>query len=313
MRGASSSRVLVVFPGALGDLVCLVPTLRALARRHDAPPALLCKGDLVSLIETARLAEAEPIERRETSWLFSTHPPPEAAAFFGAFSSVESFTGAGVPEVERNLRRWTRGTARVHAFRPSDPIHLAVHFLRSVGVERSGEELPEARLEIPAAERAAVSRRWNPRRRPLLVLHPGSGGKGKRWSREGFESVAQRWVLRGGSLVVLLGSAEESEGDAWVAKGFEVARDLDAVTTAGLIAVADLYLGNDSGVSHLAAAVGARGVTLFGPTDPRRWQPLSKRMRVLTLDPWSAVDETPPERAIRAVARALEAESTLTR
>jgi ADP-heptose:LPS heptosyltransferase len=313
MRAESNSRVLVVFPGGLGDLVCLVPALRELARRHDEPPSLLCKGDLVPLIATARLARAQPIERREASWLFSTQPPREATAFFGAFSSIESFTGAGVPEVERNLRTWTRGAARVHPFRPSEQIHLAEHFLRSIGFEPPLDESLEARLEIPAEVRATASRRWCSGRRPLLVMHPGSGGYAKRWSRAGFRRVAERWLLRGGAVIVLLGAAEESEADAWRADGFEVVSGLDAVDVAALLGVADAYLGNDSGISHLAAAVGARGVTLFGPTDPRCWRPLSKRIHAMALDPWSSVDETAPEDAIHAVERELNVPSTLTR
>jgi len=82
---------------------------------------------------------------------------------------------------------------------------------------------------------------------------------------------------------------------------------------AALLSVADLYLGNDSGISHLAAAVGAFGVALFGPTDPRSWRPLSQRMRAMTLDPWSAIGEAAPERAIHAVERELDVASTLTR
>ena len=312
MRRESRSGVLVVFPGALGDLVCLVPTLRELERRNDALPSLLCKGDLVPLIVMTRLAMAEPIERRETSWLFSAQPPQEAAAFFGAFSSIESFTGAGVAEVEHNLRRWAQGEARVHPFRPSERIHVAEHFLRSIGGEHPVDEL-EARLEIPAELRAAASRRWRGRRLPLLLMHPGSGGEAKRWSREGFRRVAERWLLRGGSLIVLLGAAEESEVDAWGAEGFEVAVGLDVIEVAALLGIADVYLGNDSGISHLAAAVGAFGVALFGPTDPRSWRPLSRRMRAMTLEPWSGIGEAAPERAIHAVERELDVASTLTR
>jgi ADP-heptose:LPS heptosyltransferase len=312
MRREPGSGVLVVFPGALGDLICLVPTLRELDRRHDALPSLLCKGDLVPLITMARLAMAEPIERRETSWLFSVQPPQEAAAYFGAFSSIESFTGAGVAEVERNLRRWARGTARVHPFRPSERIHLAEHFLRAIGLEHPVDET-EARIEVPAELRAGASRRWRDRRLPLLLMHPGSGGDAKRWSREGFRRVAERWLVRGGGLIVLLGAAEESEVGAWGAQGFEVAAGLDVMEVAALLSIADLYLGNDSGISHLAAAVGAFGVALFGPTDPRSWRPLSTRMRAMTLDPWSPVGEAAPDGAIYAVERELDVASTLTR
>jgi ADP-heptose:LPS heptosyltransferase len=299
--------VLVVFPGALGDLVCLVPVLRELGRRHGSPPVLFCKEDLVPLVSSARLAEAEPIERRETSWLFSPEPPPHAAAFFSAFSTIESFTGASVPEVERNLKRWTGGAARVHPFRPSGRVHLAEHFLRSIGASRAPEEPFDAHFEMPAEVLTIAAARWHGRRRPLLVVQPGSGGYAKRWSRAGFERVAQRWVERGGGIVVLLGAAEGSaEARAWRAKGFEVASGMDLVAVAALLVVADAYLGNDSGVSHLASALGARGVALFGPTDPQSWGPLCPGVRAVALEPWSPTDEHPPSGAVDAVEHALE-------
>jgi Glycosyltransferase family 9 (heptosyltransferase) len=279
-----SSRVLVVFPGALGDLVCLVPALRELARRHGSAPVLLCKGNLAPLVAAAGLAAAESIERREASWLFSREPPPEAATFFGAFSSIESFTGAGVAEVERNLSRWTGGAARVHPFRPSERMHLAEHFLRSIGVSRAPEEPFDAHLEMAPEVLAVAAARWGSRRRPLLVVHPGSGG-----------------------IVLLLGAAEGStEAKAWSAKGFEVASGMDLVAVAALLSVADAYLGNDSGVSHLASVVGARGVALFGPTDPRRWGPLCPGVRAVVLEPWSTTDENPPAGVIDAVEHALD-------
>jgi hypothetical protein len=63
-------------------------------------------------------------------------------------------------------------------------------------------------------------------------------------------------------------------------------------------------------VSHLASAVGARGVALFGPTDPRRWGPVCPGVRALALEPWSSVDEAPPVSAIDAVERELDVSLT---
>ncbi len=258
------------------------------------------------LVTMARLAVAEPIERREASWLFSEEPPPEAAAFYGAFSSIESFTGAGVVEVERNLARWGGSAARVHPFRPSEPIHLAEHFLRSIGAARAPDESFDVRLELPTEVLVAASRSWGGRRRPLLLVHPGSGGYAKRWSRVGFVRLTERWRRRGGSVVVLLGDAEESERVAWRSEGLEVVSGINLVAVAALLGVVDTYLGNDSGVSHLAAAVGVRGVALFGPTDTRRWRPLSQGLRAMALEPWSGADETPPPHVVDAVERSLD-------
>ena len=251
------------------------------------------------LAETTRLADARPIEAREVSWLFSSAPPEEASHFFGAFASIDSFTGAGIAEVERNLARWKGASARAHPFRPQGPIHLALHFLRCISSEATTVTASQAKLSLPSD---LVTR---PDRRPLLVLHPGSGGRWKRWSRSGFGEVARRWQERSGASLVVIGPAEEDEFTEWCRGQFRVANGLDVVALAGLFAGCDAYLGNDSGASHLAAAVGARGVALFGPTDPECWRPISDGLRSLRLEPWSGCDDAASGDAIDAVERAV--------
>ena len=61
----------------------------------------------------------------------------------------------------------------------------------------------------------------------------------------------------------------------------EVASELSLLQVAALLSQADFYLGNDSGVSHLAGAVGARGVVLFGPTLPQQWRPLGGNLSII--------------------------------
>ena len=295
-------RPLVIFPGALGDLVCFVPALREIARRSDAVPVLWCKGDLVPLATTAGIADARSIDSREASWLFSPSPPAEADALFGAFSSIDSFSGAGVPEVERNLARWNARRARAHPFRPREAIHIALHFLRCVSPDANLRSLPDAKLSLPPQVIASVDGR------PLLVVHPGSGGRSKRWSRSAFREIARRWRDRSGRAVTVLGPAEAGEAKEWGRGGSDpVVCDLDVVGLAGLLAGSDAYLGNDSGASHLAAAVGARGIAIFGPTDPRCWKPLSDRLVALRPDRWSACDDDAPTEIIDTVTRALVA------
>jgi heptosyltransferase-3 len=297
---------LVVFPGALGDFVCVVPALRELEARTGRRVALFCKGDLTALAQAAGLADAMAMEDRRVSWLFSAKPPPEADCFFGGFASIDSFSGAGVAEVERNLRRWQGVNGRVHPFRAPDRAHLAVHFLRSLGAAHGRSTPPEARLSLDPSIVEHAAARFASLDRPLLVVHPGSGGVSKRWSRAGFVRLARRWRERGGSVVISLGPVERAETGEWGAHGDAVAANLDVVGTAGLLARCDAYLGNDSGVSHLAAAMGAQGVALFGPTDPQQWRPLSSRIVSLRLEPWAACDAAPSPQQIERVARALE-------
>jgi len=298
------SKALVIFPGALGDFVCLLPALSALRDAGLGRIVLACKSDLAPLVRSAGVAEPIAIEGREASWLFHEEPPPEAEAFYGGFDRIESFSGAGVGEVERNLGRSANG--RVHPFRPPPGTHLAVHFYeRITGIRRTPDEL-RAELSLPADAVASARRRVAGLARPLLLVHPGSGGRRKRWSRTGFAKIAERAAHEGG-VAVVCGPAESGEADDWRALSILVFDSLDLVEVASLATVADRYVGNDSGVSHLAAAVGAPGVALFGPTDPAVWRPLSARLVALRLEPWTDVDADASDAAVDRVWSAVRA------
>jgi glycosyl transferase family 9 (putative heptosyltransferase) len=297
---------LVVFPGALGDFVCLVPALEKISARRTRRPTLLCKGDLVPLARVTGIAEAEPLEGRRASWLFSAAPPPEADKFFSGFGSIESFTGKGVLEVERNIARWQGAGGRVHSFRPIEPMHLARHFLRCLAPEDGWLKVPEHTLlslrdDLIARHASTTASEGS----PPLIIHPGSGGRAKRWSRTGFAEIARRYVERNRGVVILLGPAEEAEIGEWQQPGVRVVAGLDLVAVAAILAACGGYLGNDSGASHLAGAVGACGVAIFGPTDPRCWRPLSRRIAAHRLTPWFGCEQRAPAAAVDEIDRAL--------
>lgn len=84
-------------------------------------------------------------------------------------------------------------------------------------------------------------------------------------------------------MLVILGPAEEgSKMEAMAGEDVVVVRHLGIGQVAALLAQCDLYLGNDSGITHLAAAIGVRTVALFGPTDPVQWRPRGKSVTVIT-------------------------------
>lgn len=273
---------LVVFPGALGDFVCLVPSLRVLRARHGEV-TVICKGDIGPLARLVGARRVEAIEGRIGTWPFHAELPDEAVAFYGAHEAIHLWTGAGSPEVAARFARFGE-RARIHRFRPAEAIHLAVHYLRCVGAgEPPDVDEPDPALRDALAVGARDAR--------ALLIHPGSGGRSKRWSRAGFAALAGRWREQaGGRVVVLLGPAEEGERAFWVDVGDDVASGLEVVAAARLLARAGAYAGNDSGVSHLAGLVGAPGVALFGPTDPALWRPRSRSLVALSLSPWSNAD-----------------------
>ena len=108
-----------------------------------------------------------------------------------------------------------------------------------------------------------------------LILHPGSGGTSKRWPAERFAELARRAAAP----LILLGPAEDDLASAF--DGLPLARDLPLPRVVATLAKARAFVGNDSGVSHLASWL-CPTLALFGPTDPKVWAPAGPMTQVLT-------------------------------
>jgi heptosyltransferase-2 len=127
--------------------------------------------------------------------------------------------------------------------------------------------------------------------RPVVALAPGAVGPGKRWSTRNYAALARRLADAGVSVWVLGGPNEAPLAQEITAAGGPRIRDLtgtdlrDAVVA---LAAADAAVTNDSGLMHVAAALGTATVALFGPTDPQLWAPLN---------PLAAAIEPPDDRS----------------
>jgi ADP-heptose:LPS heptosyltransferase len=106
--------------------------------------------------------------------------------------------------------------------------------------------------------------------RESVAIHPFSGSKRKNWPLAGYQELARRLSPKKVEWVV--GPEEQLEG----AHRFEKLDEL-----AAWLGGAKLYIGNDSGITHLAAALGIPTLALFGPTDPAKWAPRGENVRVL--------------------------------
>ncbi|MGH2371691.1 MAG: glycosyltransferase family 9 protein, partial [Chloroflexota bacterium] len=129
---------------------------------------------------------------------------------------------------------------------------------------------------------------------PFAVLHPGSGRARKNWPAAAWARVIDALQRRRSlSLVLIAGPADDealrSFREARAAgPGYEPGAGPDVVLAgaalphlAAVLERAALYLGNDSGVTHLAAGLGVPTVAVFGPTDPAIWRPRGPRVRML--------------------------------
>ncbi len=118
----------------------------------------------------------------------------------------------------------------------------------------------------------------------IIVIHPGSGGQHKCWNTGNFLAVAEKLKGDGFVVVFILGPAEiekfTSETIAEIKACGNCLSGLDLLETACILSHADVFLGNDSGISHLSAAMGTRTIAIFGPTDPAVYGPLGPHTTV---------------------------------
>jgi heptosyltransferase-3 len=280
---SNRQRVLIIFPGALGDLICLGPAMRALARRHrDTAIELMARGELARFaVGRLGVERGHPIERREVSLLFSEAPdaPARAGEFFAAFAYIYSFFGADNATCRRVLSEACPGVVGFYPFRPTDfgegDQHVASAYLQSLG---EAAEPVEAHINLREEDIEAASitlARHRLQAGKFILLMPGSGSPKKNWPPERFVELA-RLLPRVRPAAILLGPAEAGWNLFFADRGLPVLHGLELSEVAAIARMASAFVGNDSGVSHLAAAIGTPGVVLFGPTDPKRWRPLGE-------------------------------------
>ena len=131
----------------------------------------------------------------------------------------------------------------------------------------------------PAAiSRAKLIARNPPDRPPYVVLHPFASAPDKAWPRERFVLVAARLQAQGLQPMILAGPADDAAPFA----PFEVLKNAPPRDVKNVMSGAALFIGNDSGPAHIAAAFGVPVVVLFGPSNPVTWAPWRTEARVLT-------------------------------
>jgi heptosyltransferase-2 len=271
-------RILVLHPGALGDIILALPALDAL--RENAPGAEVTVAGNRDCLDAVAFGHADRMLSLGTlplHHLYAPGPlPPQDLEFWRSFDRIISWTGAGDRQFEHNLRE-IHPDVRIASARPApeETRHVSQIFVDSL-------DLP-GRIEAGLARVAppAVA----PREKAAIALHPGAGSREKRWPAERFRALARRLADRGEQVVLLEGPAENGLGRT-VAEGLseENVQVVSGVPLAELVtrlACCRGFVGNDSGVSHLAAALGVPTVALFGPTRPEHWAPRGERVRVL--------------------------------
>jgi len=293
-KAAEVRSILVFHQGALGDFILALPALEAL--RKAIPRA---KSVIMGYPRILELAH----ERYYADNVFSVDQKGMASffardgnldftlsEFFKTFDLIVVFGKEGEGTMVRNLKRVSQGRIfPINSFPPWDEtVHMIDHLLKQLdryGIPPSGSN---PKLYLKESDRGWARNFWESRgvppgeRSKVFILHPGSGSKKKAWPLDRFLALARTLQDRLRSKVlVVLGPAEAPD----IQKAFEttgprapvVAKGLTLLQLAAVMEGCWFFVGNDSGISHMAAALGLPTLAIFGPTDQRVWSPRGEK------------------------------------
>lgn len=279
--------IAVLRSGALGDFILTLPAIAALrAARPGAPLWVIGRPDRAALARPDAILDAGG---PALTPLFTPDGPNGPSPALQGLSLTLGYTAGANPKLAARLERMTGGEVWLADPRPPADlaVHMTEHLLQPLRQRHAPVLSTAPSVSLNHGDFAYADRLLAPfdaRSGPLVCVHPGSGGAGKCWPAPAYAELIGQLAGAGIRCVAILGPVEEERSPglaAAVAANAAVARPPDPMALAGVLARADLFVGNDSGPGHLAAAVGTPTLSLFGPTDPRLWAPAGDRGRVL--------------------------------
>ena len=163
-------------------------------------------------------------------------------------------------------------------------LHHAEKYLTmayALGAEKWNGDMPKFTVTKNVEDMSENVKKLAENKHLMLMAAGAAYGGSKRWSSKSFNEVARRWIVEKNGVAAILGTEVESEiaekvvGDLSKDKCFNFAGKTDFDELIYLLRNAEICIANDSGIMHLSAALGKKGVAVFGPTDPSATKPVS--------------------------------------
>ena len=306
-------RVLIIRSGAVGDLILTLPVLSAL-KKHYSGLSIDMMGDpgrLSLLKHSGFVDDVLPIDDREFTPLFAPGGPAGAPSGFGVPSGFGAPSGSVsrklpdhftrrlrsydlilsyLPDPDgvfaENLQRLASGPVLTGQSRPPDGrrVHMTRVLMDALEPLGIGASVGPPRVDVPLSIVPDDVRKLEAEQ-SLVAIHPGSGGAEKCWPAENYGALIDLLAESGFRPIITFGPADETIRRRllpWIeSRDVLVIEDRSLAEVTALYARCRAMIGNDSGMTHLAAAAGTPVIALFGPTDPAVWGPRGKDVRIL--------------------------------
>jgi heptosyltransferase-3 len=281
--------ILVIRPGAIGDALLTFPVLKALREHYAGMPITLVSNAQVLPLALAFGVAEQTFDFQDIRWseLFSTtgiHNSSLLALLKQTDLAICWMRDTG-GIVEHNLNMSGVKHVMIAPGRPSEGerVHIVDYLASTVGLPTVGARyIAPSFLSTPDPISHETTER-------SVAIHPGSGAAQKCWPASRFAAVIEQLWQRNRSVLLLAGPADSE-------RVHDVLQQLPSpltpamlklLTNASLMEVARqlqlcrCYLGNDSGITHLAAMLGIPTIAIFGPTDPVIWRPMGPSVHII--------------------------------
>lgn len=280
------ARVLVIRGGAIGDFILTLPVLRALRQQFpEVRLEVLGYPHIAQLALLGGLADAvHPIEARSLAGFFAHQGALDepTADFFADFALIVSYLYDPDGIFRTNVARCSPAQFIPGPHRPVEGggRHAAETFLEPL--ERLAIFAADAVPRLATTTHTPGPGRW-------LAAHPGSGSETKNWPERRWAELLRRVLAETDFSVLLVGGEAEGDRLERLVHGLpsvrvQLARQLPLGDLARRLGACAQFVGHDSGITHLAAALGVPSLVLWGPTDPSVWRPRGENILVLQDD-----------------------------
>lgn len=287
----ADTRILVVHQGAIGDFVLSLPALQTIKNSFPGRATeMLGYPGILSLVSADIADTIRSVDWAPASTLYgdSADVSPQMRQYLAAFERVFVFSSQEKSACFENVRHSNAVAFYIRTF--PDAVQHVVDYqlaqLAAMGFKPAGSA---PHLCIRPGDRCRADnflqrKDFDMHAGPLIAVHAGSGGRHKCWPAPCFCAVMQRLHEKksGGFLIVQGPADQETDGNLQAGLAglpHEKLENIDLPLVAALLSRCVLFVGNDSGITHMAAALGIPTVAVFGPTDPAVWGPRGKSVR----------------------------------
>jgi heptosyltransferase-3 len=292
---ASRGKILVIRGGAIGDFILTLPAIAAL--RKNFPDAFL---EVLGYPHIAQLALAgglvdrvESLGARALAGFFARNGElaEELVDYFSEFDLIISYLYDPDKIFSTNVARCTQAQFISGPHRPHElaTVHATQFYLEPLECLAifDADPIPRLRINtIPNPPSPLFRNSTGHADNRIVALHPGSGGEHKNWPEAKWAELLQNLINNTPYNFLLVGGEAEGErlqrlSAALPPARVRVAQSRPLPELAQLLQQCTAFIGHDSGISHLAAAVGLPGLILWGETTEEIWRPPSDKIIVL--------------------------------